>query len=85
MNTRESQLHPFLRSLVIAAVVAFLLAPFVLIQLYKMAIRDIGAEPVPFPHPWRALGVGIAVSFGASFVCAFIAVLVFSRYSFRRN
>ena len=79
MSSRESQMHPLLRSAAIASLGAMILTPFVLGQLYEFAIRDIGAEAVPFPDRWLALGVGSAVSFVASFVCAFLAVLVCRR------
>ena len=72
-------MRPLLRSVAISSLVAVILTPFVLVGLYEFAIREIGAEAVPFPDPWLALGVGSAVSFAASFLCAFIGVLVCRR------
>jgi hypothetical protein len=79
MSSRESQIHPLLRSAAIASLVAVVLTPFSLVQLYEFAMRNIGAEPLPFPDRWLAFGVASAVSFAASFACAFIVVLVCRR------
>ena len=81
LSSRETPMRPLVRSVVFASVIALALTPFVLIRLYEFAIRDIGAEPVPFPQPWLALGVAVVVAFIASFVCALPIVLLFRRFT----
>ena len=81
LSSRETQMP----SAAVAAIVALALTPFVLVRLYEFAIRHIGAEAVPFPQPWLALGVGSVVAFSASFVCALPVVCLFRRFTQRPN
>ena len=73
-DTKE---HPRLSFLCNTFVLALILAPFLLVRLYYYAISDIGAEPNPFPEPWRCFFMGSVLAFGLSVVCAFPAVLVY--------
>jgi hypothetical protein len=69
--------HPRLSFVCATAVLAFVLAPFVLVRLYYYAISDIGAEPNPFPQPWLAMAVGCVVAFAVSVVPAAPVVLLY--------
>lgn len=76
-------MHPMVQSVVVTAFVALVLTPFVLVRLYEFAIQDIGAESVPFPQPWLALGIGSALAFVASFIGA-LPVVLLCRWAARR-
>jgi hypothetical protein len=55
---------------------ALILSPLVLVRMYYWFISDIGAEPNPFPNPWRALFFGGAIAFVFSCLIAFPAVIL---------
>ncbi len=63
-----------LSDLGISSLLALLLTPAILSQLYHYAIREIGAEANPFPNPWRALFLGLGLAFASSFFCSWLAV-----------
>jgi hypothetical protein len=65
---RFSETHPMLALLRNAFVLGLIFMPGIFAALYEFAIRDIGAEPTPFPEPGLALVVGISVAFVLSFV-----------------
>lgn len=85
MSSRESETRPLWRNVALASFLALMFTPWVLDGLYEFAMRDLGAEPVPFPNPWLALGVGTAVSFVASFLGAFTIALVCRRVARSRR
>jgi hypothetical protein len=61
--------HPRLSFACDVVFVALIFTPFLLFGLYRWAMSDVGADN-PFPEPWRALGLGLSVAFGASLFCA---------------
>jgi len=70
--------HPKLSFLCTAVSVALILAPCILICLYRYVMSDIGAEPNPFPEPWRALLWGGVVAFVIA-ICAAIPIVWLGR------
>ena len=84
----DSKEYPRLSFVCCGFVLALLLTPLVLVQLYYYAISDIGAEPTPFPDPWLAFAVGSVLAFAISMSFASLAVLgfrVFARIRHRRH
>jgi len=75
LDARE---HPRLSFLCSTALLAVVLAPFILIRLYYYAISDIGAEPNPFPDPWWALFWGGTIAFLIG-VCAAVPLVCLCR------
>lgn len=69
--------HPRLSLLCSMLLVAFIFSPLVLYWLYCWFMSDIGAESNPFPEPWRAFFMGLAVSFVMSLPPAFLVASVF--------
>jgi hypothetical protein len=60
LDARE---HPRRSFLCTTVLLALIFAPFILVRLYQYAVSDIGAEPNPFPDPWRALFWGGTIAF----------------------
>jgi len=73
----DAREHPALSFVCSMFVLALILTPFVLYRLYLSAVSDIGAEPNPFPEPWRALFLGTAIAFLLSLLVALPVVLLF--------
>jgi len=74
---RFSEKYPVLALFRNAFVFALIIMPGMFVVLYEFAIRDIGAEPTPFPEPWLALIIGLAFAFVLSVVPAVMILVVF--------
>ena len=70
----DAREHPKLSFICRTFVLALIFTPFGLVRLYHYAIRDIGAEPNPFPEPSWILFWGTVIAFVFSLLCAFPVV-----------
>ena len=77
----DTRAHPLLSFVCNTVVLALILTPLVLVRLYYYAISDIGAEPNPFPEPWKALFMGSVLAFAVSLVGAFPVVLLYRLFA----
>jgi len=73
----DAKAHPRLSFILSASVLSLCLVPFILVQLYRYAISDIGAEPNPFPQPCLALLVGGVLAFVVGLFCSVPVVLAY--------
>jgi len=69
--------HPMLSFWRNAVVLGLIFTPGTLETLYRFVTSDIGAEPTPFPKPWLALVIGLAVACVCSVVLAVIVLSAF--------
>jgi hypothetical protein len=81
----DSREHPRLSFISNTAVLGLILTPFVLYRLYIYTVSDIGAEPNPFPEPWRALFAGTLIAFAFSVLCAIPVVSLYRFISRKRR